>query len=171
MAGSTILLPNYISYFMEVIYRRQPNLKLFRNLYNRLGQTGSFGPKNNHGTPKTITVDEDEILICVSENPGMSTRRLSAETGLSQSSICRILKKETLRPYHDTSVQQLLPQDLSACLQFTHFLQNMQTENPGFLNKMRYFLDGEFLIEETIICGITRIHMLLKKYIVSMSLR
>ncbi|KAJ8962927.1 hypothetical protein NQ318_001340, partial [Aromia moschata] len=29
----------------------------------------------NHGTPKTITVDEDEILIRVSENPGLSTRR------------------------------------------------------------------------------------------------
>ncbi|KAJ8942131.1 hypothetical protein NQ318_000726 [Aromia moschata] len=32
---------------------------------------------------KTITVDEDGILIGVSENPGVSTRRLSATIGLS----------------------------------------------------------------------------------------
>ncbi|KAJ8959294.1 hypothetical protein NQ318_021979 [Aromia moschata] len=34
--------------------RRQPNHKLFRNIYNRLGETGSFRPKSNHGTPKTV---------------------------------------------------------------------------------------------------------------------
>ncbi|KAJ8935670.1 hypothetical protein NQ318_012832 [Aromia moschata] len=52
----------------------QPNHKLFRNIYNRLGETGSFRPKSNHGTSKTITVDEeDEILIRLSENPGLPT--------------------------------------------------------------------------------------------------
>ncbi|KAJ8945909.1 hypothetical protein NQ318_002916 [Aromia moschata] len=63
--------------------RRQPNHKFCRNLYYRLGGTGSFPPKSNHGTPKTITVDEDGILIRVSENPGLSARRLSKTTGLS----------------------------------------------------------------------------------------
>ncbi|KAJ8955692.1 hypothetical protein NQ318_008563 [Aromia moschata] len=117
-------------------------------------------PLANHGTPKTITVDEEhEILIRVSENPGLSTRRLSAATGLSQSSICRILKKEMLHPYHYTPVQQLLPQDLPARLQFAQFLQNMQTENPDFLNKVLFtdevtFIKREFLIGGTIICGI-----------------
>ncbi|KAJ8937942.1 hypothetical protein NQ318_022801 [Aromia moschata] len=63
--------------------RRQPNHKLFRNLYNHLGETRYIPSKINHGTPKTLTVDEDGILIRVSENPGLSTRRLSATTGLS----------------------------------------------------------------------------------------
>ncbi|XP_023310007.1 uncharacterized protein LOC111691430 [Anoplophora glabripennis] len=125
--------------------RLQPNYKLFRNLYNRLGESGSFRPKSNHGTPKSITVDEEEeILIRVSENSGMSTRRLSAATGVSQSSICRILKKEMLHPYHYTPVQQLLPQDLPARLQFAQFVQNMQMENPDFLNRILFTDEATF---------------------------
>ncbi|KAJ8939094.1 hypothetical protein NQ318_003207 [Aromia moschata] len=67
---------------------------------------------------RKLSVDEeDEILILVSENPGLKTRQ-SMATGLRQSSICRIFKKEMLHPCHYTSVQQLLPQDLPARLQF-----------------------------------------------------
>ncbi|KAJ8936824.1 hypothetical protein NQ318_015291, partial [Aromia moschata] len=40
-----------------------------------------------------------------------------------------------LHPYHYPLVQQILPQDLPARLQFAQFLQNMETENPDFLNK------------------------------------
>ncbi|KAJ8945834.1 hypothetical protein NQ318_008719, partial [Aromia moschata] len=51
------------------------NHNLCRNLYNRLGKIGSFPPKSNHGTLKTITVEEFGILIRTnnhlwdSENP------------------------------------------------------------------------------------------------------
>ncbi|KAJ8962200.1 hypothetical protein NQ318_018168 [Aromia moschata] len=70
-----------------------------------------------------------------------------------------------LHSYHYTLVEQLLPQILPARLQFAQFLQNMQTKNPDFLNKIllptrRHLLGGEFLIGETIYCGIPRIHML-----------
>ncbi|KAJ8941784.1 hypothetical protein NQ318_006820 [Aromia moschata] len=53
-----------------------------QNLYNHLSKTGYFPPKSNHGTPKAIIVDEDGILIRILENPGVSTRRLSATTEL-----------------------------------------------------------------------------------------
>ncbi|KAJ8943306.1 hypothetical protein NQ318_004747 [Aromia moschata] len=43
-----------------------------------------------------------------------------------------------LHPYHYTPVQQLLPQDLPVRLQFAQLLQNMQTENPDFLNKILF---------------------------------
>ncbi|KAJ8939066.1 hypothetical protein NQ318_008669 [Aromia moschata] len=39
---------------------------------------------------------------------------------------------------HCTSVHQILPQNLPARLQFTHFLQNMQTENPDFLKTILF---------------------------------
>ncbi|KAJ8943501.1 hypothetical protein NQ318_016281 [Aromia moschata] len=57
----------------------------------------------------------------------------------------RILKKEILHPYHYTTVQQLLPQYLPAHLQFAQFLQqNMQTENPDFLNKFLFTDEATF---------------------------
>ncbi|KAJ8947917.1 hypothetical protein NQ318_005144 [Aromia moschata] len=43
-----------------------------------------------------------------------------------------------LDPYHYTPVRQLSPQDLPPRLQFTQFLQNMQTENPNFLNTILF---------------------------------
>ncbi|KAJ8940109.1 hypothetical protein NQ318_016025 [Aromia moschata] len=49
-----------------------------------------------------------------------------------------------LDPYHYTPVQQLLPQDLPVRLQFTQFLQNMQTENPDFLNKILFTDEATF---------------------------
>jgi predicted metalloprotease len=44
--------------------RRQPNHKLFQNLYDRMGETGSFRPKRVSGRPKVVTVDqEEEVLV------------------------------------------------------------------------------------------------------------
>ncbi|KAJ8933068.1 hypothetical protein NQ318_015790, partial [Aromia moschata] len=58
-------------------------------------ETGSFRPKRNHCTPKTIAVDkEGGILIPVSENPGLSTRRLSAAMELRQLCITCIKRKK-----------------------------------------------------------------------------
>ncbi|KAJ8938969.1 hypothetical protein NQ318_005210 [Aromia moschata] len=62
-------------YLQVLPKKKQPNHKLCRNLYNHLGETGSFPSKSNYGTPKTITVDEDGILIRVSKNPGVSSHR------------------------------------------------------------------------------------------------
>lgn len=125
--------------------RRQPDKKLFRNLYNRLGETGSFRPKRNSGTTKTITVDEEEeVLIRVLEDPSVSTRRLSLSTGLSQSSVCRILKKEKLRPYHYTPVQNLLQQDYLARQRFAQWLQDKLRDNDNFLSKILFTDEATF---------------------------
>lgn len=125
--------------------RRQPNHKLFRNLYNRLGETGCFRPKRHNGALKTISVEqEEEVLVRVTENQGVSTRRLSAATGISQTSINRILRKEKLYPYHFTPVQNLLPQDPAARLRFSQFLQTKQNEDRNFLDKILFTDEATF---------------------------
>ncbi|KAJ8952209.1 hypothetical protein NQ318_022659 [Aromia moschata] len=64
--------------------RREPDLKIFKNLYDRLGETGSFCPeRDSTGRPKTLNPDEEEeILVRVAENPELSTRRIAMETGI-----------------------------------------------------------------------------------------
>ncbi|KAJ8934894.1 hypothetical protein NQ318_014849 [Aromia moschata] len=117
--------------------RRQPNHKLFSNLYNRLGETGSFRTKIIRKLSQWM---KEMKFLFVSENPVLSTRQLSAAMGLSQSSICRILQRERLHLYHYTPVQLLLPQDLPVRLQFAQFLQNMQTENPDSLKGLIFYV-------------------------------
>ena len=44
--------------------RRQPDFKIFRNLYDRLGETGSLRPRRNNGRrPKIITPEQEEKIL------------------------------------------------------------------------------------------------------------
>ncbi|XP_022917996.2 uncharacterized protein [Onthophagus taurus] len=132
-------------YLLKYPNRRQPNHKLFKNWYDRLGETGSFRPKRNTGRPKKISVDEeDEVLVRVSNNPKVSSRRLSAATGLSKSSILRILKKERLYPYHFVPVHALLPTDLRVRLEFVNFIKNRQNFDPSFIANILFTDEATF---------------------------
>lgn len=133
-------------YFEIYPHRRQPNHKIFKRIYDRLGETGSFRPKRDSlGRPKVITADqEEEILVRVAENPRLSTRRLKAECGVSKSSILRIFRKEGLHPYHFTPVQNLLPADLPRRLEFSHFFRTQQNRNPLFLNNILFTDEATF---------------------------
>ncbi|KAJ8942119.1 hypothetical protein NQ318_000714 [Aromia moschata] len=63
--------------------RRQPDFKIFKNLYDRLGETGSFRLKRDSaGRPKTLNPEqEEELLVRVAKNPELSTRRIAMKTG------------------------------------------------------------------------------------------
>lgn len=126
--------------------RRQPDYKLFKNLYDRLGEMGSFRPKRDTlGRPKTITVEqEDEVLVQVAENPSVSSRRMSASTGISKSSVLRIFHSENLYPYHFTPVQNLRPIDRSTRLQFANFFQRQQQIDPLFVVKILFTDEATF---------------------------
>lgn len=131
----------------SVLYpnRRQPDHKLFKNLYDRLGETGSFRPKSHNGRPKMITPDQEEdVLVRVAEDTQISTRRLSAATLLSRASIHRTIQKENLYPYHFTPVQSLIPVDYPARLQFSRFLLNKHNDDPTFLKKILFTDEATF---------------------------
>ena len=81
--------------------RKQPNFKLFQQLYARLGETGAFKPKRHQGRLCQILPEqEDEILARVVDDPETIIRNLSAATNISKSTIHRILKRKNLYPYH-----------------------------------------------------------------------
>lgn len=125
--------------------RRQPNRKIFQNIYNRLGETGSFRTKYHTGRPKIITPQqEDEILVRVAQNSEISTRRLSTATGISQPSVIRILHKENLYPYHFTPVQNLLPRDYRTRVEFCQWLKGKLNNNPTFLNNILFTDEATF---------------------------
>lgn len=125
--------------------RRQPNYKIFQNLFNRLGETGSFRPKNHTGRPKIIRPDqEDEVLVQVTGDPETSTRRLSLATGISQSSIVRLLKKEKFHPFHFTPVQNLLPRDYPTRVSFCRRMRRKQNEDRSFYKNILFTDEATF---------------------------
>lgn len=125
--------------------RIQPNHKTFRNVYERLGETGKFRPKRDVGRPKIISVDQEEdVLARIAEDPHLSTRRLSATVGISNASVFRILKKEKLRPYHFTPVQNLLPRDLPQRVEFSQFIRGKQSEHFNFIKNITFTDEATF---------------------------
>lgn len=126
--------------------RRPPGPKLFQNLYARLGETGSFRPKrDNLGRPKLITVDqEDEILVRVAENPEISVRRMAAAMGTSKTTVHKIFRDQKMHPFHFSPVQNLLPTDLPARLQFARFCHAQNNANPMFPNKILFTDEATF---------------------------
>ncbi|KAJ8952259.1 hypothetical protein NQ318_007420 [Aromia moschata] len=114
--------------------RRQPDFKVFKNLYDILGETGSFRPKRDStGRLKTLNLEQEEkILVRVAENPELSTRRIAMETGVSKSTVWKVLKKEGLHPYHLTPVQNLLQADFPARKDFAHFCRLQLIADPMF---------------------------------------
>ncbi|XP_023313016.1 uncharacterized protein LOC111693108 [Anoplophora glabripennis] len=124
---------------------RQPNHKLFKTLYDRLGETGSFRPKRDVGRPKVLAAEQEEdVLVRIAENTQTSTRRISSATGVSQPSVFRILHKEKLYPYHFRPVQQLMPQDPPGRFRFAQFLRRQQNADPTFYNKILFTDEATF---------------------------
>lgn len=127
--------------------RRQPNRKLFQDLFNRLGETGTFRPKRDNvgHIRRTITVDqEEEILTRVAENPEVSSRQIARTTGVSKTTVLKIFHKENLYPYHFTPVQNLLAADLPGRLQFAHFMRTQQNLDREFLNNVLFTDEATF---------------------------
>lgn len=106
--------------------RRIPNTKTFTSVFRCLRTNGSF-PSHSYSLerPQRHQVNvEENVIRQIQRSPCTSTRRISFRTGLTQSKVWRILKKEKLYPFHYQKVQNLLPRDLQIRLQFCHWLED-----------------------------------------------
>lgn len=133
-------------YLRKFPNRLQPDRRLFQNLFRNLGESSSFRPKRvNLGRPKIITPDqEDEILVRIADDPQVSTRRLCAATGISKTSILKILHAEKYHPFHFTPVQNLLPADLPLRYQFASDIRNRQNIDHSFVNRILFTDEAAF---------------------------
>lgn len=142
-------------------HKRQPHFKTFKQ-YDRLGETGSVRTNhNNAGRPKTVSMDkEDEVLVRVTENPELSTRRISSCTGITKSSVCRVLRTRNLYHYHFTPGQNQLPQEYS----FVNFFENVQILTRTFTVNL-YLLMRLDLLEEVYSIAEIAINMIRKTHV------
>ncbi|KAJ8944547.1 hypothetical protein NQ318_009710 [Aromia moschata] len=96
--------------------------------------------RRNAGRPcqaRTILVEE-EILERVDENPETSVRLLERQVRVSKSTIYRVLTEQLIRPFHIPPVQELLPHDLAARLQFSQIIQQYRADDMDFHKKILF---------------------------------
>jgi hypothetical protein len=82
--------------------RRRPDRKTFTSIHRRLCEHGNFAPRSaNRGRPRSTTPEvEKDIVDVVNVTPGISTRRLSMQVGVSHSTVWRVLREQQLYPYY-----------------------------------------------------------------------
>ena len=81
-----------------------------RNLCDRGSLRSNMQDTGRRRLSRTVNVAE-EVLLSIEDNPNTSTRAISQQLGVSQSSVCRILHDQRVHSYHLQSVQLLQPDD------------------------------------------------------------
>lgn len=118
---------------------RQPGRRMFVNIVQQLRDTGSLVSHiEGRGQQRSLEVllAEEEVLDAVDENPGVSTRSLSRQVGISHTSVHRILREQLLYPYHYQRVQHLIEQDLPRRQLFSEWFLARSENHPDFVSKI-----------------------------------
>lgn len=125
--------------------RRCPNHQTFKNLFQRLKETGSVLKRGGPGRSKTVTVDtEERILEQVMDNPSTSVRQVASNADASSSTVNRIIKNNLLYPYHIQRVQALSAEDFQPRMNFCNTILQHVNRYPGFLSKILFTDEASF---------------------------
>lgn len=115
--------------------REHPDKRVFQKLLERFRATGSVAYTKQNKTKPVADNEENEFIVLgsVAENPSTSTRKIAREIGLSQSSVCRILRKHKYHPFHIQMHQNLYGTDFQKRLDFCLWaLERVGEENNFF---------------------------------------
>ncbi|KOC71341.1 hypothetical protein WH47_05051 [Habropoda laboriosa] len=98
--------------------RHQPCTKMFYNIEKKLRKHGEFETRKRN-KPRSTTTESNAttVLMRLEENPRTSIRAITAQTALSRSSVCRMIKTNHYHPYKMMKVQHLQHNRKS---QYTH---------------------------------------------------
>lgn len=113
-------------------------------LINRFKETGSVADLPRSGRPKTATdlMSTQIVLETLSASPKKSTRKLSQEAGVSQSSVWRILHKHHFHPYKVHLVQELHGDDTDRRKQFCEWFLAETDRSILFSDEAMFYLSG-----------------------------
>lgn len=86
------------------------------------------------GRPRTSRSDDNVALVirAFEASPTKSTRRASQEMGISQSTVCRILKDNGMKPYRPVLLHQLNEDDPDRRLEFAEWFVNSAAMDETF---------------------------------------
>ena len=94
--------------------RISPSKNTIKSLYRKFADTGNVNDKPRSGRKRSIRTEDviERVAVSITDNPKTSTRKRASQLTISQSTLCRILKKDLkLKPYKIQLTQQLLPND------------------------------------------------------------
>ncbi|CAK9826872.1 hypothetical protein ANTRET_LOCUS4642 [Anthophora retusa] len=118
--------------------RNPPSKSMIQRLVQRFQQHGAVCDLPRSGRPYCVrnNVNIERVQQSIQENPETSTRRRSAELGLSRRSLRRILREDLMMfPYKVQLVQELKPTDYEQRLVYAVRLQEVTSDN-NFIHRL-----------------------------------
>ena len=126
----------------------QPRLaqKTVGKTVSRFMRYGTVKDRPKSGRPKEVTDHESSLNVALSfvENPRTSLRQVSVETGVSRSSVLRIMQLAKFHPYKVKLVQELNEDDFDRRLEFAELMMNRIDDRPNFLNEIVFSDEATF---------------------------
>lgn len=119
--------------------------KSFERLAQLVRSTGYVQPQKKRS--KVMEVRQGrapDILAAVQLNPQVSTRILSRDSGISQMSVCRILKDNRMHPYRISLHQALEGDDYLHRMNFAIWAQGKIADAPNFAQNVMWSDEATF---------------------------
>jgi hypothetical protein len=93
--AETLLWPLKLTPAARFPQNRAPNHQIFTSLMSSVRERGTFQQNTKSFINPTVThdVNQARVLNLVKNNPHIGSRDISSRTGISKSSVLRILKK------------------------------------------------------------------------------
>lgn len=117
----------------------------FHRLERRVRTTGCVIAKTHNRNKRIVNEDNKvNILADVNINPHISQCQLERKSGISRTSIRRILKAEKYHPYHLVLHQALLATDYQHRIKFCTWMRQTIEENNNFLFNILFSDEATF---------------------------
>lgn len=121
---------------------QHPDYRVFILVHNAYVEGRIPGMPKREGRPQHVP--EEAVLRQIEENPALSVRRISENTGVARTTVHRILRRELLHPFHIQRVQALLPEDYPKRVQFCREMLRRSRENPQYFNSILWTDEANF---------------------------
>ncbi|KAJ8944797.1 hypothetical protein NQ318_003665 [Aromia moschata] len=124
---------------------RHPRKYSFQLVLDRFVNTGSIQHiKRNR--PNIVVTEENEFLVleCIQENPETNVRQISHTTGISATSVHRIITKHKYHPYHIQLHQELLDVDFPRREAFCQWALEMLNQDVDFFTRVMFSDEATF---------------------------
>jgi len=124
--------------------RARQSFNVFRRLAARVRTTGQLQPNHNGKSEirRPVRNERDvDILAAININPHDSSRRIAADSGVSRSTVLRILHSNRYHSYHISLHQELTEQDFERRLEFCNWLL---PKNVDFYRKILWTDESTF---------------------------
>ena len=117
-------------------------------LPSKFRETGTVADKARSGRPKRATDETTAAMVLASfvKSPQRSTRRLSAECGISQSLIVLIVHAYKWQPFKIQLLQHLAEDDPDRRMQFCTWVLEQVEQHPSFAQRILFSDEANFYV-------------------------